>query len=191
MQCFSPNTTLPHQRKEKIANSQNSVNVQDKITPDQRTHLDANKNPRFKLETQSLNSNMEGYSLMDQTQQSRLSPTALAAVFTKQRSKYQNNDLNLSKGTLNNTLDNINSIEVGSLNVVVANNVHGARDGDEQGRKSRVIYSKNGQIRYQKDATERGGRDTDRSTGRRNYEKPTINSNVRYDRINIKKLDDT
>ena len=73
----------------------------------------------------------------------------------------------------------------------MANNVHGARDGDEQGRKSRVIYSKNGQIRYQKDATERGGRDTDRSTGRRNYEKPTINSNVRYDRINIKKLDDT
>jgi hypothetical protein len=128
---------------------------------------------------------------MDQTQQSRLSPTALASVFTKQRSKYQNNDLNLSKGTLNNTLDNMNSIEVGSLNVVSENNATGTRDGDNPGRKSRVIYSKNGQIRYQKDASELRGRDTNRSTGRRNYEKPTINSNVRYDRINIKRLEDT
>ena len=166
------------------------MNVQEKVTPDHRTQTDFNKNPKFKLETQSLNSNMEGYSLMDQTQQSRLSPTALASVFNKQRSKYQNNDLNLSKGTLNNTIDNINSIEVGSLNVAPPYNANVIREGDEQEKKSRVIYSKNGQIRYQRDVTERGGRDTHRSTGRKNYEKPTKNSNVRYDRINIKKLED-
>lgn len=117
MQCFSPNTTLPHQRKEKIANSQNSVNAHDKITPDYRNNLDFIKNPKFKLETQSLNSNIEGYSLMDQTQQSRLSPTVLASVFNKQRSKYQNNDLNLSKGTLKNFKEKVNPIEIGSLNV--------------------------------------------------------------------------
>ena len=57
-------------------------------------------------------------------------------------------------------------------------------------KKSRVIYSKNGQIRYQKDATDRGERDSFMSSGRKNYERPTINSNVRYDKINIKKLED-
>lgn len=179
MQCFSPNTTLPHERK--LVSQVNAINVPERLSPDHKTLQEWHRDKKHKLDTHSLNSNLEGYSLMDQG--SRQSPMALAAVFNKQRSKFQNGDLNLSKGTLGNTIDLNNSIEIGSLNVVPSNEIRVTNEGEEASKRGRVIFSKNGQIRYQKGCSPKRGREPSHP-GSKNYERPTINSNVRYDRVN-------
>jgi hypothetical protein len=80
-----------------------AATAHEKMPSEGRATHELQKEKRYVLDTQSLNSNMEGYSLMDQN--SRHSPLALNSIFNRQRSRFQNGDLDLSKGTLKNALE--------------------------------------------------------------------------------------